>query len=112
MHHSFLLKELVRRDLQSRYRGSLFGFLWAFVHPLWQLALLWVVFSVILKVPLTGERTASFPVFLFSGLVPWLGFAESVQRAATAVVEHSGLVRKLRFPSALLVVHSSAHSSR
>ena len=58
MHHGFLLKELVRRDLQSRYRGSLFGFLWAFVHPLWQLALLWVVFSVILKVPLTGERTA------------------------------------------------------
>lgn len=106
MHHGFLLKELVRRDLQSRYRGSLFGFLWAFVHPLWQLALLWVVFSVILKVPLTGEKTASFPVFLFSGLVPWLGFAESVQRAATSVVEHSGLVRKLRFPSALLVVSS------
>ena len=104
MHHSFLLKELVRRDLQSRYRGSLFGFLWAFVHPLWQLALLWVVFSVILKVPIVGERTASFPVFLFSGLVPWLGFAESVQRASTAVVDHSGLVRKLRFPSELLVV--------
>ena len=108
MQHSFLLKELVRRDLQSRYRGSLFGFLWAFVHPLWQLVLLWVVFSVILKVPLTGERTASFPVFLFSGLVPWLGFAEGIQRAATAVVEHSGLVRKLRFPSELLVVSSIA----
>ena len=106
MHHGFLLTELVRRDLQSRYRGSLFGFLWAFVHPLWQLALLWVVFSVILKVPLTGERTASFPVFLFSGLVPWLAFAEGLQRAATAVVEHSGLVRKLRFPSELLVVSS------
>jgi lipopolysaccharide transport system permease protein len=106
MHHGFLLKELVRRDLQSRYRGSLFGFLWAFVHPLWQLALLWVVFSVILKVPLTGERTASFPVFLFSGLVAWLGFAEGLQRATTSVVEHSGLVRKLRFPSELLVVAS------
>lgn len=106
MDHGFLLKELVRRDLQNRYRGSLFGFLWAFVHPLWQLALLWVVFSVILKVPLTGERTASFPVFLFSGLVPWLGFAESVQQAATSVVANSGLVRKLRFPSELLVVSS------
>jgi lipopolysaccharide transport system permease protein len=108
MQHGFLLKELVRRDLQSRYRGSLFGFLWAFVHPLWQLALLWVVFSVILKVPLVGERTDSFPVFLFSGLVPWLGFAEGLQRAANCVVEHSGLVRKLRFPSELLVVSSVA----
>jgi lipopolysaccharide transport system permease protein len=108
MQHGFLLKELVRRDLQSRYRGSLFGFLWAFVHPLWQLALLWVVFSLILKVPLTGERTASFPVFLFSGLVCWLGFAEGLQRAANSVVEQAGLVRKLRFPSELLVVTSVA----
>jgi lipopolysaccharide transport system permease protein len=106
MQLGFLLKELVRRDLQSRYRGSLFGFLWAFVHPLWQLALLSVVFSLILKVPISGETAASFPVFLFSGLVPWLGFAEGVQRASTAIVDHSGLVRKLRFPSELLIVTS------
>lgn len=106
MHVSFLLRELVRRDLQSRYHGSLLGFLWAFVHPLWQLALLWVVFSVILKVPIVGERTASFPVFLFSGLLPWMGFAEGIQRASTTIVDHSGLVRKLRFPSELLVVSS------
>ena len=72
MQLGFLLKELVRRDLQSRYRGSLFGFLWAFVHPLWQLALLSVVFSLILKVPISAETAASFPVFRFSGLVPWL----------------------------------------
>jgi len=104
MHHGFLLRELVRRDLQSRYRGSVLGFLWAFVHPLWQLALFSVVFSVILKVPIVGERTASFPVFLFSGLLPWMGFSEGVQRASTTIVEHSGLVRKLRFPSELLVV--------
>ncbi|MEZ5314561.1 MAG: hypothetical protein R2862_13460 [Thermoanaerobaculia bacterium] len=39
------LRELVRRDLQSRYRGSLLGFLWALVHPLWQLGLYTVVFS-------------------------------------------------------------------
>ncbi|MEO8274911.1 MAG: ABC transporter permease [Thermoanaerobaculia bacterium] len=104
MHHGFLLRELVRRDLQSRYRGSLLGFLWAFVHPLWQLVLYWIVFSVILKVPLSGERAVSFPVFLFSGLLPWLGFAESLQRSVTTVVDHAGLVRKLRFPSSLLVV--------
>jgi lipopolysaccharide transport system permease protein len=108
MHHGFLLRELVRRDLQSRYRGSLLGFLWAFVHPLWQLVLFSVVFSVILKVPLVGERTASFPVFLFSGLLPWMGFSEAVLRAATTVVDHSGLVRKLRFPSELLVVSAVA----
>ena len=102
--NSYLLRELVRRDLQSRYRGSLLGFLWALVHPLWQLGLYTVVFSWILRVPLTGEGTTSFPAFLFAGLLPWLGFSEGLMRSTTAVVDQANLVRKHRFPSELLIV--------
>ena len=104
MRQTFLLRELVRRDLESRYRGSLLGFIWAFVNPLWQLALYTFVFSFILRVPLAGEGTTNFPTFLFSGLLPWIGFSEGVMRSTTAVVEHGNLVRKHRFPSELLVV--------
>lgn len=104
MRPTYLLRELVRRDLTSRYRGSLLGFLWAFVHPLWQLALYTLVFSWILRIPLSGEGTASFPAFLFAGLLPWLGFSEGLMRSATAVVDQGNLVRKHRFPSELLVV--------
>ncbi len=99
----FLLRELVVRDLQSRYTGSLLGLLWAFVHPLWQLALFSFVFSFVLRVPLAGEATASFPIFLFAGLLPWLGVQEGVARATSAVSDNASLVKKLRFPSQLLV---------
>jgi lipopolysaccharide transport system permease protein len=104
MRPSYLLREFVRRDLTGRYRGSLLGFLWAFLTPLWQLALFTLVFSYILRVPLVAEGTTSFPLFLFAGLVPWLGFAEGVARSTTAVVEQAQLVRKHRFPSEILVV--------
>lgn len=100
----FLLRELVVRDLKSRYAGSLFGFLWAFLHPLWQLALFTVVFSYILRIPLVGERTSSFPLFLFAGLLPWLGVQEGIARATTAISEGANLVKKLRFPSEILVL--------
>lgn len=100
----FLLRELVARDLRGRYAGSLLGFLWAFVHPLWQLALFSFVFAYVLRVPLVGERTASFPLFLFAGLLPWLGVQEGIQRATTVVSENANLVKKLRFPSQLLVL--------
>lgn len=103
MRSFFLLRELVRRDLKARYAGSLFGFLWAFVQPLWQLALFTVVFSSILKIPLSGERTDRFAYFLFAGLLPWLAFQEGVSRSVTAVVDNSNLVKKLRFSSQLLV---------
>ena len=62
MRQTYLLRELVRRDLAGRYRGSLLGFLWAFLTPVWQLALYTLVFSFILRVPLIAEGTSSFPI--------------------------------------------------
>jgi ABC-type polysaccharide/polyol phosphate export permease len=100
---TFLLRELVVRDLRSRYAGSAFGFLWAFVHPLWQLVLLGTVFSVILRIPLTGERTSSFAAFLFSGLIPWMALQEGVTRGAMVIIENGQLVKKMKFPSGVLV---------
>jgi homopolymeric O-antigen transport system permease protein len=99
----FLLKELVERDLKVRYAGSLFGFVWAFVNPLWQLALYSIVFSAILRMPLEGEATQSFPLFLFAGLLPWMGFSEGINRGTTCVVMNGELVKKHAFPGELLV---------
>lgn len=100
----FLLRELLLRDLRARYTGSAFGFLWAFLHPIWQLALFSLVFSVILRIPLVGERTESFAAFLFAGLLPWLAFQEGVSRSATVILDNGNLVKKLRFPSQVLVL--------
>ncbi len=102
--HSFLLRELVKRDFKSRYAGSLFGFLWSFVMPLWQLALFSFVFATVMKISLVGERTENFAVFLFCGLLPWMAFQEGVQRGATAVTDNASLVKKLTFPGHLLIV--------
>jgi lipopolysaccharide transport system permease protein len=100
----FLLSELVRRDFQARYAGSALGFVWSFAQPLWQLLLFTFVFSVILRVPLIGQRTDSFALFLFCGLLPFMAVSEGVTRAATAITDNATLVKKLRFPVALLVV--------
>ena len=102
--HLFLLKELVKRDFQGRYAGSLLGFLWSFVQPLWLLLLFSFVFAGVLKVSPAGERTQSFGVFLFAGLLPWMAIQEGVQRGATAITDSAELVKKLSFPSEVLVV--------
>ena len=98
----FLLQELVRRDFTSRYAGSMLGFLWSFLQPLWLLVLFSFVFSTVLKISPMGARTESFGIFLFCGLLPWTAFHEGVMRASTAITEHANLVKKLNFPSELL----------
>ncbi len=100
----FLLRELVRRDFSSRYAGSLFGFAWSFIQPLWQLLLLSFVFSIIMRADMSDEATGRFWVFLFCGLLPWTAIHEGVLRSATAILEHAEMVKKVAFPSEILVI--------
>lgn len=103
--HLFLLKELVKRDQQSRYAGSALGFAWSLAQPFWQLLLFTIVFSFIIRVPLDQElSTDSFAIFIFSGLLPWMAVSEGLMRATTAVTDNAALVKKLRFPPEVLVI--------
>ncbi|MEM1203535.1 MAG: ABC transporter permease [Acidobacteriota bacterium] len=104
MRYLFLLREFVKRDFQSRYAGSLLGFLWSLIQPAWQLVLFSFVFATVLKIPLTGERTENFAIFLFCGLIPWLAVQEGIQRAATAITDNANLVKKIHFPAEILVL--------
>jgi len=105
LQHLFLLREFVRRDFRGRYAGSVLGFLWSFVQPLWSLALFTFIFSTVLKIsPGIGERTSNFAIFLFCGLLPWTAIHEGVTRASTAITDNASLVKKMSFPSELLVL--------
>jgi len=101
--HVFLLRQLIWRDFQARYSGSLFGLVWSFVQPLWQLLLFSFVFSLVLRISAQGAGTNRFWVFLFCGLLPWLAVQEGISRGATAITDNAHLVKKLRFPSEVLV---------
>lgn len=89
-----LFLHLLGRELAGRYARSLAGAAWALLQPLAQLLLFSVVFSVILRVPLVGERGSSFPIFLFAGLLPWLGFQEGLVRGSQALVEQAELLKR------------------
>lgn len=94
-----LIRTLARRELVVRYRGSAFGFLWAFMTPIVMLALYTFVFGVILGVRFGAGGTASeYALYLFCGLLPWTAFAESLQTSSTVVVAHANLVKRVVFP--------------
>jgi lipopolysaccharide transport system permease protein len=102
--NGFLLRELVRRDVEQRYRGSLLGILWSFVDPAWQLLLFTFVFSIVLRIGLPGEATDSFPIFLFAGLIAWSPLRNGAERATTAIIDSAAMIKNHRFPSSLFVV--------
>ncbi|MBW4576933.1 MAG: ABC transporter permease [Aphanothece sp. CMT-3BRIN-NPC111] len=101
-----LLKILVRRDLEARYKGSVMGNLWPLLNQLSQLLIYTYVFSIVLKVKLSlnglPENNLTFGMWLFAGLVPWLAFTGGLTQAANSVVGQPNLVKKVVFPLALL----------
>lgn len=102
-----LLRVLVRRDLDARYKGSIIGNLWPLLNQLSQLFLYIYVFSVVLKVKsnLTGiaaNSHLSFGLWLFSGILPWLAFSGGLNQATSSIINQTNLVKKVVFPLALL----------
>jgi len=103
--HKGLIKNMVLRDLRSRYIGSAMGLFWSVIHPLVLLASYTFVFSVILQQRLGAESgTANFAIHLFCGILPWLVFQETLSRSSTVLVENSNLITKTLFPSEILPV--------
>jgi lipopolysaccharide transport system permease protein len=100
-----LLYQLVRRDFEQRFVGSIAGWIWAVIHPL-VLLLVWTfVFGVCLGVKLgPHEVTSNYPLWLFAGMLPWLLFNDTVQRSASSLLEHSNLITKTIFPAEVVPV--------
>ena len=101
-----LLKTLVKRDLEVRYKGSVLGNLWPLLNQLSQLLIYTYVFSVVLKVKLTlktlPENNFTFGLWLFAGLLPWIAFTGGLMQSANSVVGQPNLVKKVVFPLTLL----------
>lgn len=103
----WLLLNLANREISNRYVGSASGLFWALLHPLVLLAIYAVVFATIFKVKFPELGRFDFTTFVALGLWPWLMFQEGVQRGAMAVQANANLVKKVAFPSEILVYAAS-----
>lgn len=92
-----MLKNLVSKDLRTRYKGSILGFFWTFLNPLLMLTVYTILFSTIMRMGIKN-----YGMFLFVALLPWMFFANSVQGSTMAVVSNGGLVKKIYFPVEVL----------
>ena len=100
----FLLSELVKRDLATRYAGSFAGGAWALLNPLLLCLVYTVVFSKFLRIPTPEGFRGTYAEFLLAGLLPWIGFSEAVLRGSSGIVDNAHLIKKLPFPPQLLVM--------
>jgi ABC-2 type transport system permease protein len=94
-----MIFSLVKKDLRGRYKGSVLGFLWTFINPLFQLIVYTIVFSKILR-----NDVPRYYLYLFVALIPWIFFSSSITVGAASIVSQKDLVKKIYFPRMVMPI--------
>lgn len=99
-----LLRELVITEFKLRYQGSVLGYLWSLLKPLFLFVILYFVFVHFLRV---GSDVPNWPIALLLGIVLWNFFSEITSNGVGSVVSRGDMIRKINFPKYIIVISSS-----
>ncbi|SFV01829.1 lipopolysaccharide transport system permease protein [Polaromonas sp. YR568] len=103
--HRYLLGQLIKRDVLLRYRGAMFGVLWVFLSPLLMLGIFAFIFGQVFQTRWPQQDGGlPFWLLLYSGLIIFNIFAETVSRAPTSVRGQPSFVKKIIFPVDILPI--------
>ena len=100
-----LVTQMTKREVVSRYRGSLIGLAWSFFNPLLMLAIYTFVFSIVFKARwgVTEENSrAGFAVILFVGIIIHGVLSECILKAPELVLNNVSYVKRIMFPLEIL----------
>lgn len=102
-----VLKELVKNDFKMRYQGSLLGVVWTVLKPLMLFVVMYFVFVRFLKFT---DGTPHFAMVLLLGIVLWNFFSEATNMGMQSVSSRGTLLRKVHFPSYIIVMAATLNS--
>jgi ABC-2 type transport system permease protein len=94
-----LLIGLISSDIRIKYKNSTLGIFWSMLAPAFTLGVYYMVFAFFLK-----NGIPNFVIYLFSGLVVWNMFQNSINTATGVIVDRAALVKKVSFPREILAL--------
>lgn len=99
-----LFGALVWRDISVRYKQTALGAAWAILQPFLLMVVMTIVFGKFAQFP---TDNVPYPIFSYSGLLPWTFFAAALAGAGASVVSNVALVTKVYFPRLILPVSAA-----
>lgn len=95
-----LIRSLTLFNLNAKYKGSFFGFLWSMLKPIMMMLIFSVVFSKIVRFEVSGP----YSVFLLCGLLPWNFISMSLSAGTNGLLDHANLIKKVFLPAETFIL--------
>ena len=103
-HYRELFYFLAWRDIKVRYKQTSIGIVWAVLQPL----LTMVIFSVIFgRVAGISSGKIPYPIFVYSGLLFWNYFSNSLLTASNSLIAEQNIIQKVYFPKIIIPLAST-----
>ena len=94
--HGDLIRNLVGRDLKTRYRGSVLGLLWTILNPLF-MAAIYIFFLTLLARGIANQYEN-----IIIGVFAWQFTVQCITSGMNSITGNSSLVKKVYFPRMIL----------
>lgn len=98
-----LLRELVVTDFKLRYQGSVLGYAWSLLKPLFLFVIMYIVFGLLIKL----GSIEHYAVYLLLGIVLWTFFSEATNQGMNSILARGDLLRKINFPKYIVVLSTT-----
>jgi len=87
------------RDIKLRYKQTFFGITWAIMQPF----IAMVVFSVVFgKLAGISSDDIPYPIFVYSGLLFWNIFSNSLNNASQSLISSTNIIQKVYLPKMII----------
>ena len=100
--YRYLIVQLIRRDILTRYKRSSLGVAWTMLNPLGTMLILTIVFSRAF-----GGSQEGYAAYVLSGLIAWNFFAQSTNAATLHLVWGGSLLKKIYIPRTSFAVSAT-----
>ena len=101
-----LLVAITRVELAKKYAGSVLGTSWLILQPALLLGVYLFVYLVVFKLRFPDFSRLDYVLFVFCGLVPYMGSVESIAAGSVAIKQNMHLVKNVMLPIELIPVRT------
>lgn len=91
------------RDIKVRYKQTMIGVMWAVLQPFINMIVFTVFFGKLAGIP---SDNVPYPIFVFTGLLFWQFFSDSLSETSNALVANKAIITKVYFPRLIAPISS------